>query len=214
MTRQSTRPGRRETKRLDRREAIIGVAHAYFLQHGYAATTMSGIAATIGGSKATLWSYFPSKEALFEAVLDRATAHFRERIVSVLVPEADFETTLRSFCRHFLEKVTNPESIALHRLIVGEAGRVPEIGEMFYQRGPNTMIRLLGGFIELGMARGKLRADDPRKAAKQLLALCLHGNHQQLMLGRIDRVDAAQIAIDADTAVDLLLRAYAVDAGA
>ncbi len=172
MTCERTRPGRRETKRLDRREAIIGVAHAYFLQHGYAATTMSGIAATIGGSKATLWSYFPSKEALFEAVLDRATAHFRERIISVLVPEADLETTLRSFCRHFLEKVTSPEAIALHRLIVAEAGRVPEIGEMFYQRGPNTMIRLLGDFIELGMARGKLRPDDPRKVAKLLLALC------------------------------------------
>ncbi|MBO9377489.1 TetR family transcriptional regulator [Sphingomonas histidinilytica] len=209
MTRQSTRPGRRETKRLDRREAIIGVAHAYFLEHGYAATTMSGIAATIGGSKATLWSYFPSKEALFEAVLDRATTHFRERIISVLVPEADLETTLRSFCRHFLEKVTSPEAIALHRLIVAEAGRFPEIGEMFYQRGPNTMIRLLGDFIELGMARGKLRLDDPRKAAKLLLALCLQGDHQQVLLGRIDRVDATQIAATADTAVDFLLRAYA-----
>ncbi|WP_016745664.1 TetR/AcrR family transcriptional regulator [Rhizorhabdus wittichii] len=209
MTCERTRPGRRETKRLDRREAIIGVAHAYFLQHGYAATTMSGIAATIGGSKATLWSYFPSKEALFEAVLDRATAHFRERIISVLVPEADLETTLRSFCRHFLEKVTSPEAIALHRLIVAEAGRVPEIGEMFYQRGPNTMIRLLGDFIELGMTRGKLRPDDPRKVAKLLLALCLQGDHQQVLLGRIDRVDAARIAATADTAVDFLLRAYA-----
>lgn len=209
MTRQSTRPGRRETKRLDRREAIIGVAHAYFLEHGYAATTMSGIAATIGGSKATLWNYFPSKEALFGAVLDRATTHFRERIVSVLVPEADLETTLRSFCRHFLEKVTSPESIALHRLIVAEAGRFPEIGEMFYQRGPNTMIRLLGDFIELGMARGKLRLDDPRNAAKLLLALCLQGDHQEVLLGRTDRVDAARIAATADTAVDFLLRAYA-----
>lgn len=214
MISHATKPGRRETNRLDRHDAIVDVAHPYFLGHGYAATTMSGIAAAIGGSKATLWSYFPSKEALFEAVLDRATAHFRERIISVLVPEADFETTLRSFCRHFLEKVTSPESIALHRLIVAEAGRFPEIGEMFYQRGPNTMIRLLGGFIELGMARGKLRSEDPKKAAKQLLALCLHGNHQQLLLGRIDRIDAAQIAIDADTAVDVLLRAYAPDPGA
>nr|WP_047167463.1 TetR/AcrR family transcriptional regulator [Sphingomonas sp. Y57] len=209
MTRQSTRPGRRETKRLDRREAIIDVARAYFLEHGYAATAMSGIAATIGGSKATLWSYFPSKEALFEAVLDRATTRFRERIVSVLVPEADFETTLRSFCRHFLEKVTNPESIALHRLIVAEAGRFPEIGEMFYRRGPNTMIRLLGDFIELGMARGKLRTDDPVNVAKLLLALCLQGDHQQLLLGLVQRVDAERIAATADTAVDFLLRAYA-----
>ncbi|MHA3794916.1 hypothetical protein [Rhizorhabdus wittichii] len=39
--------------------------------------------------------------------------------------------------------------------------------------------------------------------------LCLQGDHQQVLLGRIDRVDAARIAATADTAVDFLLRAYA-----
>ena len=80
---------RREARRNDRREAILAVAYASFLEHGYAATTMSGIAAKIGGSKATLWSYFPSKEALFEAVLDQATAAYRLQLSSLLDPCGD-----------------------------------------------------------------------------------------------------------------------------
>lgn len=200
---------RREARKLDRRDAILEVAGAYFLQHGYAATTMSGIAATIGGSKATLWSYFPSKEDLFEAVLDRATTRFRQRMIPLLDPGSDLEATLRSFCRRFIEKVVSPEALALHRLIHAEAGRFPEIGAIFYQRGPETTQRLLGEFIGLGMARGALRQDDPRRAAKLLTTLCLSGCHQQLLLGQIDRAEPEQIAADADYAVDMMLRAYA-----
>ncbi|HEY2834957.1 MAG TPA: helix-turn-helix domain-containing protein, partial [Rhizomicrobium sp.] len=54
----------------ERREAILKVAHTAFLSDGYAATSMSAIAAKVGGSKATLYYYFPSKEELFLAVID------------------------------------------------------------------------------------------------------------------------------------------------
>jgi TetR/AcrR family transcriptional repressor of mexJK operon len=203
---------RREARKLDRRDAIIGVARSYFLQHGYAATTMSGIAAAVGGSKATLWSYFPSKEALFEAVLDQATMDFRQQIISLLKPGTDVEAAVRSFCRRFIEKVTSAPSVALHRLIHAEAGRFPEIGEIFYQRAPNTMTRLLGDFIGQAMERGDLRRADPRQAAKLLVALCLHNHHQQLLLGRIDHADPVQVDADANIVADIFLRAYAPEA--
>jgi hypothetical protein len=54
-----TCPSRREARRLSRREAILEVAERSFLEQGYAATTMSAIAAELGGSKGTLWSYLP-----------------------------------------------------------------------------------------------------------------------------------------------------------
>jgi TetR/AcrR family transcriptional repressor of mexJK operon len=200
---------RREARKLDRREAILEVAVDHFLQHGYAATTMSEIAAVIGGSKATLWSYFPSKEALFEAVLDRVTTLFRQQMIALLDPSSDLEAALRGFCRRFIEKVTSPDAVALYRLIIAEAGRFPEVGTIFYQRGPDTTLRFLAEFIGLGMARGALRPGDPRQAATILIALSMSGCHQQLLFGRIARVDAAQIAADADAAVDVLLRTYA-----
>lgn len=201
--------GRREARKLDRREAIVEVAIDHFLQHGYAAATMSEIAAAIGGSKATLWSYFPSKEALFEAVLDRVTTMFRQQMIALLDPGADLEAVLRGFCRRFIEKVTSPRSVALYRLIIAEAGRFPEVGAIFYQRGPDTTLRFLAEFIELGMARGALRPGDPRQAATILIAQSMSGCHQQLLFGRIAQADPDEIDADADAAVDLLLRAYA-----
>ncbi len=210
MDRETPQLSRREAKKLDRRDAILEVAGDYFLQHGYAATTMSGIAATIGGSKATLWSYFPSKEALFEAVLDEATTQFRQQMIPLLDPGSDFEATLRSFCRRFIEKVTAPQAIALHRLIHAEAGRFPEIGEIFYERGPGTTLRLLGNFIAAAMDRGAIRSDDAIQAARVLITLCMFGGHQQLLLGRIEQADPERVAADADAAVDIFLRAYAL----
>jgi len=201
--------GRREARRLDRRDAIIAVAAASFLEHGYAATTMSGIASTIGGSKATLWSYFPSKEALFEAVLEKATADFRSQLTPLLDTDSDPEGSIRSFCRRFLEKVTAPEALALQRLAHGEAGRFPEMGTIFYERGPRTTQTLLARFIALLMDRGLLRRDDALRAARTLTSLCMSGCHQQLLLG-LSAADPATIAADAEAAADLFLRAYSV----
>lgn len=53
-----------------RRKAYVDAGREAFLDAGFGATTMSSIAARVGGSKTTLWSYFPSKEELFAAVVD------------------------------------------------------------------------------------------------------------------------------------------------
>ena len=79
---------RREARKRDRQEMILEVAQRYFLDHGYAGTTMSRIAAALGGSKGTLWSHFPSKDALFAAVLDRVARAYRARLSQILDPDA------------------------------------------------------------------------------------------------------------------------------
>ncbi|WP_340313687.1 TetR/AcrR family transcriptional regulator [Rhizorhabdus argentea] len=201
--------GRREARRIDRRETILAVSRASFLENGYASTTMSGIAAALGGSKATLWSYFPSKEALFEAVLDSATSAFRLEVSTLLHPCGDPERTLRTFCKSYLDKVTMPDAIALHRLVHAEAGRFPEMGAIFYERVPQTIQALLAGFVESAMERGLLRRDDAKRAAKVLTSLSLSGCHQQLLLGRLEAPTPELIAADADAAMEIFLRAYA-----
>lgn len=210
-TQESSAPSRREVRRNDRRDAIIAVAYAYFLEHGYAATSMSGIAATIGGSKATLWNYFPSKEALFEAVVDHATTKFRLEMSAALNSDGEMEAGLRGFAQRFVEKVTMPSALALQRLVHTEVGRFPEIGEIFYERGPRTTYRILAAFIASAMERGQLRSDDPMKAAKMLTAMCLGGCQQRLLLSMVDPRDPETIADETNAAVDLFLRAYAPD---
>jgi len=202
---------RREIRRLDRRESIMDVAAQSFLERGYAGTTMSAIAAALGGSKGTLWSHFSSKEELFAAVIDRATAAYRARLSEILAaPRNDLAATLKMFCTSIVEKVTSAEAIALHRLVVAEAGRVPEMGPIFYERGPRMTHRMLADFLTQEMEGGRLRTDDPMRAARMLASLCVYGTQQQLLWGVIDHVSDADKAGEVDRAVDLFMRAYAI----
>lgn len=205
---------RREARRLGRRECILSVAARSFLNYGYAGTTMSAIAAEMGGSKGTLWNHFPSKEELFAAVLDRATTEYRQRLSQILDPREDVVPTLRHFCISLLEKVTSSDAIALHRLVVSEAGRFPEMGKIFYDHAPRNTRALLTGYLEGAMQRGQLRACDPALAARALMTLAMSGCHQLLLWGLIETATADMVVSDADFAIDLFMDAHAVGTAA
>ncbi|MFW2828923.1 TetR/AcrR family transcriptional regulator [Sphingomonas sp. ID0503] len=201
---------RRETRGQDRRDAIIAIAADLFLSHGYAGTTMSGIAAAVGGSKATLWGHFESKESLFEAVMDRITATFQAQLAEILAPRGDLRVTLRGFCQGLITRATSAEAIALFRLVAAEAGRTPEVGRIFYERGPRRTWEQVVPVLAEAMDRGILRRDDPLIAARLLSSLCLAGTHQLLLLGLITEPDERVIEEDAGRALDTFLRSYVV----
>lgn len=203
------RPSRREVRRRDRRKTILDVAARSFLENGYAGTSMSGIAAMLGGSKGTLWNYFPSKEELFAAVLEERTTSCRETLTQILDPCGKLESTLHRLGTNLLEKVTAAETVALHRLVVAEAGRFPEMGTIFYEQGPLRTRMLIAEFLKGAMEGGLLRRADPLVAARTFMMLLLSNCHQLLLLGQIKRVSAAQIEADVTMTLDCFLRAYA-----
>ncbi|TXG98135.1 MAG: TetR/AcrR family transcriptional regulator [Rhodocyclaceae bacterium] len=202
-------PSRREARRQDRRESILTVAARYFLEHGYSATTMSAIAASLGGSKGTLWSYFPSKEELFTAVIDTVTTSFRQQLSETLKANGDIEPALRNFCRQLLNKIASPDAIALNRLVVAEAGRFPEIGKIFYERAPRLTIALLADYLANAMGRGLLRPDYPTDAAYFLMHTSIARCQQQLLLGLVDAITPEQVEAEVERALTLFMRAYA-----
>jgi len=201
-------PSRREANREARREAILDVAKQSFLENGYAGTTMSGIAGELGGSKGTLWSYFPSKEALFTAVVDRATRQYRAEMTVILNRDDDLETALRRFCAEFLTKIASPEALALRRLVIGETRRFPELGKIFYERAPRQTHLLLAEFVAHVQKRGLLPGVDPLRAAQHLTWLCMSGHYEMLLTGVIAEVSPVQVAADIDAALATFLRAY------
>ena len=168
-------PGRRAARKADRRRAILDVAERSFLERGFADTSMSTIAAELGGSKTTLWSYFPSKDELFAAVLDSKIADFQQELDGALIPTGGSEAALTRFGRILLRKILSPLSVALHRLIVAEAERFPSIGRAFAERGPDRVRARLARYIAEEMAAGRLRQGDAMLAARQFVALCQAG---------------------------------------
>src|SRR3982751_1039953 len=88
-----------------RRKAFVGAAREAFFANGYAGTTMSSIAIAVGGSKTTLWSYFPSKDELFAAVLDDIVEHYGQALSVELPLEDDVEEVLLRFARALMETI-------------------------------------------------------------------------------------------------------------
>ena len=200
--------GKRETNKLGRRQAIVDIAARSFLEQGYAGTSMSAIATQLGGSKSTLWCYFPSKEDLFTAVVDDATAAFRAQLDDVLAHEGAFAETVLAFCRSFIAKVTSPQGCGLYRLVVAESGRFPEIGRIFSSRGPEPVGQLLAEYFKAQIAEGAMRPTDPLRAARALTSLCLGDLHQRTLLhGFLSGPE--DVAAEAEAVTAIFLHAYA-----
>ncbi|HMI20686.1 MAG TPA: TetR/AcrR family transcriptional regulator [Sphingomonas sp.] len=200
-------PGRREARKADRRRAILEVAERSFRERGFADTSMSTIAAELGGSKTTLWTYFPSKDALFAAVIDSKIETFESKLDEALIPAGGTAAALSRFGRLFLNKILDPQSVALHRLIVGESERFPQIGEAFALRGPDRVRTRLCRYMEEEMAAGRVRKGNPVTAARQFLGLCQSGCYLD-RLWRPARALTNDPEADVAAAVDSFLRAW------
>lgn len=192
-----------------RRRAIIDTARAAFLRHGYGQTTMSAIAATLGGSKTTLWTYFRSKPDLFDAVVDDMIERYGDALRIPLRADADPADTLRTFATSILTTITRPQVVAFHRMVTGEAGRFPQLGKALIERGMQRGQQRLADWIAQQMDRGRLRCGDPLVASQQFGGLCQSGLFQRHLLGACPRPTPTQIAAEAEQATETFLRAYA-----
>lgn len=138
--------GKRELNKARKRAEIVEIATRSFLDQGYAATSMSAIADELGGSKATLWAHFCSKEELFTAVIDQQVDSFSSDLDEVLTHQTFSKPALRKACLRFLDCLLHDNSVRLFSLLLSEGERFPEISEVFYARGPAKMRRHVTDF--------------------------------------------------------------------
>jgi hypothetical protein len=97
-----------------------------------------------------------------------------------------------------------PEAIALHRLIIAESGRFPELPLMLQQAGANEGVLRIAALLDHAAARGDLPAIDSAVAAEQFLHLLLVGPQRRAMgLGR--PFDRQAIIVWRDKAITLFL---------
>src|SRR3954462_7366120 len=104
-----------------RRAAILAAAREVFLEHGYGATTLDDIIRRSGGSRATIYQQFGSKEGLFGAIIAQVCADIVAPLAEI-EDGGDLETTLRAIGRRYLDALLDPQGLALYRLVVGESG--------------------------------------------------------------------------------------------
>lgn len=196
-------------KRDAKRQAILDTAYRLFRTQGFDATSISEITAQVGGSKATIYSHFPSKEELFIECMTAAVEDYITGAVAQLdASGSDPGDVLREFGANILNFGSSPEMVAVRRLIIAEASR-SGIGKLFFAK----IIALRTHVAELltkFMLSGALRPDDANFAASQLRALLEAEVLEPMLLHvREDSPDVDEIAQAADRAVTAFMRAYA-----
>jgi len=197
---------RRKTE--TRRLSFVEAAGKLFVAQGFGAVTMEAVAAAAGASKVTLYGYFPSKERLFEAFVVNA-GEGGIAALDASREEGDVRSSLIRLGAAYLELVTRSEVMAVHRLIIGEAGRHPQLARIFYENGPRLTLLSVYGVIGRFMEEGFLRRSDPRKAGLNFQFLCDASGQVRRQLWGIDqRPDAAARMVAAEEAVDIFLAAY------
>jgi len=195
--------------------AILDAAGELFLAQGFAAVSMDAVARQAGVSKATVYAYFPGKDALFAAMVaercDRMAAD-----ASALAGHDDAPTpALRRLGKAMLGCLVAPPTIAMHRVVLAEASRVPELAEAFYVAGPAAARARLAHWIAEEQRLGRLRADaDPMVAGEHLCALLRGDLWLHAGLGVPPPPDEEAMERAATAVANVFLRAYGVRATA
>ena len=195
----------------DRRASMLGIARAAFLREGYAAASMSEIAAKVGGSKATLYSYFPSKRDLFAAVIEEEVRQILAPLFEMSETQGDVRTVLERFARRFLDMLLSEDTVAFYRLVVAESARFPEIGQAAYQIGVQHGLDCLAEYVVAATERGELRRADASVAVAQFLDLCAGELHRKRLFGVVGADDRDEVEKQARNAVATFLAAYGAD---
>lgn len=195
-----------------RRIEIVRVAEQVFLRSGFAATTMSAVAAEAGASKETLYRHFGSKEGLFAEVVGNRARVLREKL------DADFDRphamadVLRDLGTRLLTHMNGAEVMCLLRIVIAEVQRDPELGRIFYAHGPERTRLRLAEYLEAARHRGEFRGD-----ADLAASIFLAGIVGSLYIVRLTVHDAPvpgarEIRERVDEVVTMFLQRYAAAA--
>lgn len=194
------------TKSDERRQCILDVALKMFKDIGYERASMAAISARVGGSKATLYSYFSSKEDLFANAMVDAVCEQGEAVCALLdTGNPDIATVLKRFGVAFIGLVTNSETISVMRAAVAEAGH-GKLGPALYALGPKRGDDELAAYLAGLPADSGLRIPDPARAARHLKSLIEAGFIEPSLYGMPITADLEE---EIGAAVDVFLRAYA-----
>ena len=166
-----------------RRQAFVAAAGEVFQKKGFAEATLDDVIALSGGSRQTLYELFGGKQGLFEAIVsDTCETIFQGLTPEKLAPRATDEV-LKEVGTRYLAIVTSPACLSLHRLVVAEQPRIPEIAQRFWKLGPGRSRAFLAEFFDRQIERGLLQMPDSRAGAEYFLDMLSGTVRLQCLIG-------------------------------
>ena len=197
------RPSRSATLALN--ERILDAATELFLAQGYGLTTIEALARRAGISKRTFYHRFADKSVLFGAVVHRILGRLRPPPNVPLLEGATLHEMLKRLAGLILHAALSPPAIALHRLMVAESARFPELARALEAEGTSReAITLIGDLLARALDNSELSAPVREFAALQFLQLVVVVP-QRRALGFDRPLSAAELESWADWSARLFL---------
>lgn len=156
---------------------IVEAALEVFSERGVSAARLEDIGKRAGVSKATIYLYFPNKEALFREVIRRTV------VSQIESGERAFESfegsATEAFKRHmnrYWTFIRSPKFAPIFRLIHAELSQFPDLARFYADEVVSRGHRLIAAIIRRGIAQGEFREVDPLVTARMLSApFVMHG---------------------------------------
>lgn len=197
----------------EKRSEIIRIAADLFEQVGYDRCSMAALSERLGGSKATLYGYFPSKEELLRAVLDFQVATDADKIMREFPAKEDLRESLILLGTAYLNKRMSPLPVMNIRTIVTQPA-CSTMGKDFCNNIIRPAFQRLADKFEKLMDEGKLKRADPEVVMMHWKGLCDWDFFERRLLGAIDGPDPKEVKRAVTLAADAFLTLYGIEAKA
>jgi TetR/AcrR family transcriptional regulator, mexJK operon transcriptional repressor len=197
--------GRRRRSPEVQRQAILQAAGDVFLERGYTSASVDAVADRARRSKATVYAIFGSKDRLLAALVAQGAASLAASF-NGLPAGASLEENLRVIGRSYLDLILQPKRLALYRLVAGESGRSPDIGDTFYRTGPQAVAARVAAFFRAAAVRGFMETPDPERLAQFFLAAVGTDYHIRLLFDPASMPTAEEIEHHLDFVVATFVR--------
>ena len=194
----------------EKRDEIVRIASELFQEHGYDRCSMAALSERVGGSKATLYGYFPSKEDLLRAVIQCEVASEFDRVLEEFHEGSDLRAGLIELGTAYHRKRLSALPVANIKAIVNQPP-CSTMGKEFYE----TIIRPAFGRVaarfELLMDQGRLKRADPWVVLMHWKGLIDWDFFERRLIGAINGPEDVDIDKVVTLAADAFLKLYGVD---
>ena len=158
----------------ERRQQILDAATEEFATKGFLGATIKEIAQRAQlRSQALIYWYFPTKEALFEAVLGQHLPIFQLVLDPASMQERPPEEVLPLLARSFLAGADQPAAHRVVRLVAPEVIRRPEVADLIATRVIGRVLDFLKTYLGHQIELGRLRPHDVRASARAFIGMLL-----------------------------------------
>lgn len=169
-------------KQEDTRERILEQALELFSEKGYDSVSVGEIARAVGIKAPSLYNHFPSKQAIFDAIVESTAAQYEADTGKIDIHVQNVSQDIPVFteitAEALFEKVRQIFEYSLHnapisrfrRMMTIEQFRSPELAALYSRRYVDRLLAYHAGIFRALIAAGELQAEDPDTLAMQYVA--------------------------------------------